>query len=127
MIAIIPIFLQSYDQLWRTPEGNELILKTFRSVLNARQIENMMVFTNDDLVISIAKSLGIDAKMIENIESQESQLLPTGTSSSLRYLREVLNIDFDSLMILGSRNPLLTPELKEIGRLIRWLLRFSRQ
>jgi len=26
-------------------------------------------------------------------------------------LREVLNIDFDSLMILGFRNPLLTPEL----------------
>ncbi len=112
MIAIIPIFLQSNDQLWRTPEGNELILKTFRSVLNARQIENLMVFTNDDLVISMPKSLGIDANMIEDIESQESELLPTGTSSSLSYLREVLKINFNSLMmILGFRNPLLTPEL----------------
>lgn len=111
MIAVIPIFLQSNDQLWRTPEGNELILKTFRSVLNARQIENLMVFTNDDFVASMAKSLGIDANMIEDIESQESELLPIGTSSSLSYLHEVLNIDFDSLMILGFRNPLLTPEL----------------
>ncbi|CAB1064570.1 hypothetical protein D1BOALGB6SA_9366 [Olavius sp. associated proteobacterium Delta 1] len=111
MIAIIPVFLQSSDQFWRTPDGHELILKAFRSVLNARQIENLMVFTNDNLIINLAKSLGIDSTMIKDFESQDSELLPAGTFSSLTYLREILSINLDSLMILGFRNPLLTPEL----------------
>ena len=59
------------------------MLKTFRSALDACEIEKLMVFTNDGFVMSMARSLGIDAAiMIQDIEPQESELLPAGTSSS---------------------------------------------
>ncbi|RLB83492.1 MAG: hypothetical protein DRH17_02440 [Deltaproteobacteria bacterium] len=88
------------------------MLKPFESVLNARKIKKVIIFTNDNSICNLSKSLNIDSYMIDiETETEKSELLPLGTYSSVRYLQEILKVDFWNLMILNFRNPLITPDL----------------
>lgn len=112
MIAIIPIFLKNNDQIWRTPEGKELMLKSFMAPLESNELERLIVFTNTNSVIQLAKSLGIDSYLIDiDTEDNESELLPPGSHVSVKYLQETINLDFEELIILSFRNPLITSAL----------------
>jgi len=112
MIAIIPIFFEGNREFWRRHEGESLLLKSVAAAANAREIKKLIIFSDDDLILDLAKSLNIDS-YIADIEAdiEKSELLPVGTYASVRYLRERLKIDFENLMVLNFRNPLLTPDV----------------
>ncbi|MHC4558354.1 MAG: hypothetical protein ACYS80_13735, partial [Planctomycetota bacterium] len=116
MIAIIPIFFEDDQQLWHTQEGRELMLKSFRSAVNAEAIEKTFVFTNDGSILNLSRSLGIDSYVIDiDVKEQKSELLPPGAYSSAKHLQESIKADFDDIMILSFRNPLVTSDAIDKG------------
>ncbi|MBW1741777.1 MAG: hypothetical protein JRJ42_11755 [Deltaproteobacteria bacterium] len=112
MIAIIPVFFEGDRELWCGAEGKALMLKSINSTTNVREIKKIIIFTNDNSIINLAESLGIDSYLIEiDTEAETSELLPLGSCSSVRYVKEALKIDFENLMILSFKNPLITSDL----------------
>ena len=111
MIAVIPIFLEKNDELWRTAEGKTLIQNSFQSAVNASEIEKVVVFTNDSSIFNLSKPFDFYSYMIDiDTETQQSELLPLGTYSSIKYLQETIKLNFEELMILSYRNPLITSD-----------------
>jgi len=112
MIAIIPIFFENDHELWHGAEGEALILRFINSTAKAHAIKKLILFTNDNLIHNLSKSLNIDSYIIDiEPDTEDSKLLPPGSFASVRYLREILKIDFENLMVLNFRNPLITPDL----------------
>ena len=112
MIAIIPIFFEGDQEFWRRREGESLLLKSVAAAANAREIKKLIIFSDDNLMLDLLKSLNIDSYIVDiEADTEKSELLPVGTYASVIYLRERLKIDFENLMVLNFRNPLLTPDV----------------
>ncbi|MBN1843442.1 MAG: hypothetical protein JW883_14315 [Deltaproteobacteria bacterium] len=112
MITIIPVFFEDDQDVWCGAEGEALMLKFFKSAANAREIKKVIILTNDNSICNLSKSLNIDSYLIDIEAGTETSVLhPPGTYSSVSYLRETLKMDFENLMILNFRNPLITPVL----------------
>ncbi|MHA1146357.1 MAG: hypothetical protein ACTSRW_16595 [Candidatus Helarchaeota archaeon] len=112
MIAIIPIFFENDHELWHGAEREALILKIINSAAKAHTIKKLFLFTSDKSIHNLTKSLNIDSYVIDiETDIEKSELLPRGTYSSVRYLQATLKVNFDNLIILSFRNPLVTPAL----------------
>lgn len=112
MIAIIPIFFEGDQKFWLEAEGKALLLKSVTAAARAREIEKLFIFSSDKSVIELSQSFTKDPYLINiRADTERSELLPPGTYSSLEYLQKTIKAGFEDFIILGFRNPLITPDL----------------
>ena len=112
MIAIIPVFIDSNENFWVRSEGKKLLAKMITTAANSREIRKLFVFSNDVAVAELSKSLDIDCRIIEIDDGLEkSEMLPIGSYDSTIYLEVNESFEFDDIMIINFRNPLLLSEV----------------
>ncbi len=112
MLAIIPIFLDDEKDLWHSKEGLNVISQSLTTANNAKLIEKLIVCTNDGTILDLSRTLNVEAYIVKNANSdQVASLLPAGYHSSFQYIDKVLKLQFDDLLVLSFRNPLISPNI----------------
>ncbi len=98
--------------MWHSSEGKELLLKSLNTALNTQDIKSVKVFTNDNEILNYTNLAGVKSYLIDSEpEIKDSILMPPGSYTSIKYMNQVLKADFEKLIIINFRNPLLTPDL----------------
>ena len=90
------------------------MLRSLNIALYTHSIQNVKVFTNDQVILKEINLSGLDVYLI-NItpEEKNTTLLPPGSMASVKYMTRVLKTDFNKLIIINFRNPLLNSDLLE--------------
>lgn len=114
MIALVPIFFKDNYELWNSDVGISAIKKFLLLLLDTQEIDRIFVLTDEATILNLAESVGIRSYIIntdDNEKVKENIFFPFGAFVSINYLKEVLKIEVENLMVLNFRNPNIKSEL----------------
>lgn len=115
MTALIPIFLDKWNEFYSETTGYELICVFLESVKKAKLIDKIIVITNDKslyALLDIYRNKTFLVKICKESETNSSSALPPGSDTAIQFIEKNVVKDSD-LMILNFRNPLITSSLMD--------------
>lgn len=105
----MPVFIEEGMEYWLTAKGQEIIIKSLNTALQVSRAEKVIVFTNHEAVVRLAKSIGVETCLTDLCDGdRKSEFFFRGTQSSIDYLEKINGRGFDTLCVLNFRNPFIS-------------------